>query len=234
MVIPAKRVRALLFDMDGTLVDTETQTDLSISAVVARYGVADFALPIAETRGRTWTHVAQKIRALTSIDVPAPRLAAELVEHWNAGTAAVRPLSGAVDALRAASALGLKLAVVSSSQRASIARIMEQIGAAPLIERLVGADDVRSGKPDPECFLLAARLLGASAEETLVFEDSRAGLIAARSAGMRSMFVTCCAGDIAENATLATASCTHYGVLPSTFWAELASGSVDFAGKAYA
>ncbi len=55
-------VRAVLFDLDGTLVDSETHTDEAISAVVARYGIAGFALPHSETRGRTWAHVADVIR----------------------------------------------------------------------------------------------------------------------------------------------------------------------------
>ena len=233
MVAPLVPVRALLFDMDGTLVDSETQTDSSIAAVTSRHGVAGFTLPATETRGRTWTHVADRIRALTPIDVPAQRLAAELVEHWNAATDAVQPLPGALAALQMAAAQGLRLAVVSSSQRASIARIMAQIGAAHLVEQLVGADDVRNGKPDPECFLLAARAFGVAPAEALVFEDSRAGLLAARAAGMRSMFVTHCAADVAGNALLATASCTHYGVLSPAFWSQIASGSLEFAGKAY-
>ena len=67
------------------------------------------------------------------------------------------------------------------------------------------------------------------ADEALVFEDSRAGLLAAQAAGMRSMFVTCCAGDVAENTPLATASMRDYRDLPPGFWAQLNSDSGDLA-----
>jgi beta-phosphoglucomutase-like phosphatase (HAD superfamily) len=51
-------VQAVLFDLDGTLVDSETHTDTAIRRVAQRHGVAGFALPPAETRGRTWTYIA--------------------------------------------------------------------------------------------------------------------------------------------------------------------------------
>ena len=230
-----RRVRALLFDLDGTLVDTESDTDQAVEAVVARHGITGFALPPTETRGRTWVHVAEVIRARTQINVPTAVLAAELLAHWNAVTADAKPIPGAAEALRAAAARKLKLAVVSSSPRAVIERFLEKLGVAHLVDERarIGADDVRNGKPDPEGFLMAACALEVDPDEALVFEDSRAGLLAARAAGMRSMFVTCCAGDIAENAALATASFTHYGTLPPSFWDQLVSGTEDLTGRSF-
>lgn len=232
---PNERVRALLFDLDGTLVDTETHTDEAIDAVVARYGLTGFALPPTETRGRTWPHVAEAIRTRAQIDVPATVLSAELLAYWNAATADVKPIPGAPDALRAATARKLKVAVVSSSPRAVIARFLERLGVAHLVDEhaRIGGDDVRNGKPDPEGFLMAARALEVDPDEALVFEDSRAGLLAARAAGMRSMFVTCCAGDIAENAGLATASFTDYRALPASFWDQLVAGTLNLTGRSF-
>ena len=224
-----RRVRALLFDLDGTLIDSEPQTDHAISVVVARHGVQKFRLPLRETRGRTWMHVAELIRALTPIELSAAELSAELLEEWNLATSAVNPIPGAPEALRAAAAEQLKLAVVSSSPRSVIDRFLKALGADELVNprARVGGGDVSHGKPDPEGFLRAAHELGVEAEEALVFEDSRAGLLAAQAAGMRSMFVTCCAGEIAENSPLATATMRDYRELPANFWAQLASDSGD-------
>jgi mannitol-1-/sugar-/sorbitol-6-phosphatase len=231
----SQRVRALLFDLDGTLVDAETQTDQAIEAVVAAHGVAGFALPATETRGRTWAHVAEVIRARTGIDVPAAGLAAELLAYWNAATADAQPLPGAADALRAAAERKLELAIVSSSPRAVIDRFLDKLGTADLVKprARIGGDDVRNGKPDPEGFLRAARALEVDPAEALVFEDSRAGLLAARAAGMRSMFVTCRADDVARNAGLATASCSDYRSLPPSFWDGLVAGSLDLHGRSF-
>ena len=231
-----RRIRALLFDLDGTLVDTENQTDEAIEAVVARHGVAGFSLPQVETRGRTWDHVAETVRSQTGIDVSVAALTEELLVHWSAVTAGAVAIPGAPQALRAAAASGLMLAVVSSSPRAVIARFLERLEVAELVApgARIGGDDVKRGKPDPEGFLMAARALGVDPAEALVFEDSRAGLLAARAAGMRSMFVTCCAGDIAANAAIATASFTDYRALPSGFWDALLAGTEELAGRSFA
>jgi beta-phosphoglucomutase-like phosphatase (HAD superfamily) len=228
-------VRALLFDLDGTLVDTETHTDRAIEAVAAKYGVRNYSLPHTETRGRTWAHIADIIRMQTKIGVPATALAGELLALWNDATESVNPVPGAPEALRAAAACRLKIAVVSSSPLAVIKRLIASLGATDLVEAdaCVGGDGVRRGKPDPEGFLKAAATLGIQAGEALVCEDSHAGLLAARAAGMRSLFIMCCASDIPGNSALATCSCTNYRTLPAGFWAALANGSADFAGRAF-
>jgi sugar-phosphatase len=90
----------------------------------------------------------------------------------------------------------------------------------------IGAESVRVGKPDPEGFLLAARALGVDPAACVVFEDSEAGLLAARAAGMRSMFITYVAADIPQNSARATATFTNYETLPPRFWNELAAGTI--------
>jgi sugar-phosphatase len=228
-------VHAVLFDLDGTLVDSEIHTDRAISAVTARHGIADFTLPHSETRGRTWAHVADAIRIRTSIDLSAAALADELLTLWIDLAAEVTPIPGAPEALRTAATSGLKLGVVSSSPRAVIDSFLDRLGVADCVDKRarIGGDDVRNGKPDPECFLLAARALAVEAVGTIVFEDSQAGLLAARAAGMRSVFVTSCASDIAANAALATATCADYRALPPRFWTELADGDLDLAGRSF-
>ncbi len=228
-------VRAVLFDLDGTLVDSEIHTDRAISAVTALYGIADFTLPHGETRGRTWAHVAEVIRARTNIDRTATELADELLALWIDLAMDVKPIPGAPEALRAAAAIGLKLGVVSSSPRSVIDSFLDKLGVADCVDARarIGGDSVSNGKPDPEGFLLAARALDVDPADALVFEDSQAGLLAAKSAGMRSVFVSCCASDIAANAALATASCTDYRALPPHFWDGLADGSGDFANRSF-
>ena len=231
----ADPIRAVLFDLDGTLVDTETHTDRVIETVVAKYGVKGFSLPHTETRGRTWAHIAEAIRVQTKIGVTATVLGGELLKLWDEATTDVNPVPGAPEALRAAAACKLKIAVVSSSPLAVIQRLVARLGAEELIDAqaCVGGDGVRKGKPDPEGFLKSARALGADPHQTLVCEDSNAGLLAARAAGMRSLFIMCCASDIPGNCALATLSCTNYRTLPPRFWEKLASGGEDFAGRAF-
>ena len=217
-----KPIEALIFDLDGTLVDTESQTDGAIDAVLARRGIYGFVLPASETRGRTWAHVAERIRVLTQTDISCAELSAELLAQWNIATARVAEVPGASEAIRAAALNNLRLSVVSSSPRSVINRFLDSLEVAQVVDprARIGGDDVRNGKPDPEGFLTAAHILEVDPTEALVFEDSRAGLLAARAAGMRSVFVMRCAADVAENAALATAAITDYGELPYSFWTE--------------
>jgi HAD superfamily hydrolase (TIGR01509 family) len=228
-------VGAVLFDLDGTLVDSETHTDEAISAVVARYGVASFALPHSETRGRTWAHVADVIRRQTGIECHTSALADELLEYWTEAAADVTPIPGAADAVRAAATRKLKLGVVSGSPRSVIDSFLAKLGIGDCVDTRarIGGDAVSRSKPDPEGYLLGARALGIEPAETLVFEDSQAGLMAAKAAGMRSVFITCCASDIPGNTRLATASCTHYLTLPDGFWHEIAEGRLELAGRSF-
>jgi sugar-phosphatase len=228
-------VRAALFDMDGTLIDSEVHTDTAIRVIAERHGVAGCALPHTETRGRTWGHIADAMKARAGIALDEAALADELLRYWSEIAADVTPVPGAPAALREATR-HLRLGVVSSSPRAVIDRFLEKLGVADCIDRAarVGGDMVRASKPDPDGYLQGARALGVVPAESLVFEDSQAGLLAARAAGMRAMFITCCAADIPGNTALATASMRDYLALPPRFWARLADGSLDIAGQVYA
>jgi mannitol-1-/sugar-/sorbitol-6-phosphatase len=231
----SRPVRAVLFDLDGTLVDSEIHTDAAVTVVAARHGVEAFTLPHTETRGRTWAHIAAVMRDRAGIAGEADVLAGELLAYWTEIAADVKPVPGAPEAIREA-AESLPLGVVSSSPRAVIDSFLGKLGIDDCIGRdaRIGGDAVSRSKPDPEGFLNGARALAAAPEYCLVFEDSQAGLLAARAAGMRSMFVRCCAVDIPGNSALATASCTDYRSLPPHFWKRLAGGSLDFAAKVYA
>jgi sugar-phosphatase len=232
MTVP---VRAALFDLDGTLVDSEIHTDAAVREIAARHGVAGFSLPQTETRGRTWGHIADAMRERGPIALGRAVLAEELLLYWDVIAADPTPVPGAQDALREASR-HLALGVVSSSPKPVIDRFLAKLGLSGFIapDARIGGDAVARSKPDPEGYLLGARALKADPADCLVFEDSRAGLEAARAAGMRAVFIRCCAADIAGNTALATASTQDYRSLPPQFWARIAEGSLDFAGQVYA
>lgn len=231
----ARPVRAALFDLDGTLVDSEIHTDTAIRVVAERHGVAGYALPPLETRGRTWTYIAELMVTRDAVGGGIAALADELLTYWVEIAADVTPIPGAPEALHEA-ARSLELGVVSSSPRAVIEQFITKIGVAGLVKpaACIGGDAVRASKPDPDGYLKGARVLGVAPADCLVFEDSKAGLLAARNAGMRSMFITCCATDIPGNTALATGVFTDYTRLPPGFWARIADGSLDFAGQVYA
>ena len=232
---PARPVRAALFDLDGTLIDSEIHTDTAIRVIAERHGVAGFALPPTETRGRTWDHIAGVMRTRAGIAANIAALASELLVYWTGIAADVTPVPGAPAAVREAAA-HMRLAVVSSSPRAVIDRFLDKLGIADCVgaNARVGGDAVRASKPDPDGYLKGAAALGVSPADCLVFEDSRAGLEAARAAGMRSLFIMCCATEISDNQRLATAACTDYRSLPPGFWQAVATGGLDITGQVFA
>jgi sugar-phosphatase len=228
-------VHAALFDLDGTLVDSEVHTDTAIRVIAERHGVPGFSLPHSETRGHTGEHIAQAMRASSGMAGCTAALAEELLVYWMGIAADVTPVPGAPEAIREA-AMRLPLGVVSSSPRAVIDAFLGKLGIADCVDprARIGGDSVRAAKPDPDGYLQGARALGVAPAGCLVFEDSQAGLLAARAAGMRSMFVMCCAADIPGNSLLATAACMDYRSLPPGFWEQVAGGDLGFAGRVFA
>lgn len=216
------KARAVLFDLDATLVDSEGQTDAVIEQVMARHGMPGVVLPPDQTRGRTWGDIVAALldgaRRLVALSPEA--LERQLVDAWGESVDGMRPIPGAPRALREAKAAVGRVAVVSSSPRALVERILSTtLAARDAVDLVIGADDVAVAKPAPECWLRAARGLAVEPDECVVFEDSRAGLTAARAAGIaRRVLVLHRCGEPDACRELATMSIEHYDALPDRYW----------------
>lgn len=183
-------LRALIFDFDGLMVDTETTALLSWQELYAAHGKV---LPLdkwATTIG-TWNaawdpacDLAERIgRPLTDAEA-AERRARE------AELALAQPLLPGVAAhLASAEARGLSLAIASSSSRSWVVRHLRRHGLLDLFECVCTRDDVARTKPDPELYLAALSCLRLPASDVLAYEDSVLGVAAARAAGLRVVAV---------------------------------------------
>ena len=184
---------AVLFDMDGLLVDTEPLWTIAEERVAARYGGAftpelkarmigkrlDLAVIILlEGLG---TDGARRARP----DVVAKELLTEMVDLL-AGGAPLQP--GAIELLDALRAARIPLALVSSSFRALVDAALRDVGADRFTVSIAG-DEVARGKPDPEPYLTAARRLGVVPARCVVLEDAPAGLASALAAGCACVYV---------------------------------------------
>ncbi|MEU8136607.1 HAD-IA family hydrolase [Streptodolium elevatio] len=175
------RCSAVLFDLDGVLVDSHP----TIERILREWAIANAVDPdvaVAESQGR---------RDVDLVALVAPHLNAEegarqLIARESADFDGIRALPGAAELL-AALPPG-SWTVVTSGARA-VARGRLAAAGLPVPETFVAAEDVADGKPDPECYLRGARLLGADPADCLVVEDAEAGLLAARAAGMRAIAV---------------------------------------------
>jgi mannitol-1-/sugar-/sorbitol-6-phosphatase len=168
---------AVLFDLDGVLVDSGGTVERSWRAWAVRQGLDPSAV-LAQCHGRT---------TATTIATVAPHLdaageARALEAEQARDTSELRACPGAADLI--ARMPGDRWAVVTSGSRPlAISRLRD--AGIPLPGVLVTADDVRRGKPDPEGYLAAAASLGFPATRCVVVEDARPGVLAARAAGCR-------------------------------------------------
>ncbi|WP_323132465.1 HAD-IA family hydrolase [Kineococcus indalonis] len=182
MSLPERPFAAVLFDMDGTLVDSTAAIARCWTTWALEHGVTGEALVAAHGHGRP---AAEIVRDLVGAE-RAERAAARITELEVADVDGVVQLPG-VPQLLAAVPAG-RWAVVTSCDRA-LADARRGAAALPEPAALVTYDDVSRGKPDPECFLLGARRLGVDPADCLVVEDAPAGLAAARAAGCATLAV---------------------------------------------
>lgn len=183
-MITIRGVPAVIFDVDGVLVDSyaahrESWCDLAREMDVA-YGDAEFAA----TFGRTSRAILQEHwppmsdAEMTALDDRKEAMFRAIVER---DFPAMPGAAALIDALHAA---GWGIAAGSSGPPENVSLALEQLGRADLFGAAITGMDVTRGKPDPEVFLLAAERLGANPNECIVFEDAPAGVAAARAAGM--------------------------------------------------
>jgi HAD superfamily hydrolase (TIGR01509 family) len=179
-------VRALLFDFDGTLVDTESVDLRSWQEVFATHGVEvpleRFALRIGTLNG---PDELDELDAL--LDAPCDREAVQASRRAREAELlaeeSLRP--GVREYLEEARELGLVLGIVSSSSRSWIAEGLDRLGIPDGWAVVSCADGDRTlGKPSPVLYERALRELGVGAEEAIAFEDSPNGIAAARAAGI--------------------------------------------------
>jgi HAD superfamily hydrolase (TIGR01509 family) len=172
---------AILFDLDGTLIDTE---HLSLTAGLAAFAAGghavDRSLLLALVGLDEPTGDALIRQAFPDADLSGIRQEWDRgVRHAAAGGLPLKP--GATDLLLRIA--GYKRAVVTSSGRDSARRKMALAGLSAQFDHVVTLDDVTCAKPHPEPYLLAAARLGVAAARCLVFEDSETGARSAHAAG---------------------------------------------------
>jgi sugar-phosphatase len=168
--------RAILFDMDGTLVDSTACVEHMWGTWGQRHGIA-LADILAISHGRLTRDTIRQIAPHLDADAEAVALDNAAVTRGE-GIVALRGARELLDTLHAH-----EWAVVTSAPRL-LAEARLRFAGLPIPECLIGNEDVRAGKPDPDGYLQAAARLGLRPADCTVIEDTPAGILAARAAGM--------------------------------------------------
>lgn len=181
-------IKAIIFDMDGVLIDSEALHNAAIAAALAEYGVNLPHSIFGELTGTTDVQFLQHAsQTYLRGSVPAAALLESKQRFFLATKDQVQPIPGALDFLRAVRPQVAATALVTSALRSNQELAFTRFELDPFFDTVVTAEDVTHGKPHPEPYLTAVVRLGLPAEECLVIEDSLHGLAAARSAGCRTL-----------------------------------------------
>ena len=178
-------VGAVIFDLDGVLVDSEIwwhQERVDWARQLGLIWTHDDSSAVMGANSRAWARIMRERTGLTSDADPA--IEADIVERVVRRYADGAPeIEGAIATVRSI-ASRWPVAIASSAHRAVIDAALDATGLGGVIPVVVSSDDVEHGKPAPDVYLAAARQLGVAPAECLVIEDSLNGVRAARAAGM--------------------------------------------------
>ncbi len=181
-------MRALLFDFDGLILDTETPEVVMWTKIFERHSVSFPTAYWVNALGRGASEIQEKPLDLLQRLVGRPLDLASLKAEYDEGRMelihAEEPLPGVVELIRSAKVSGVRTAVVSSSRHAWVDGHLSRLGLVEQFDTTVCADDVERAKPHPDLYRLALERLGVSAEAAIALEDSPNGVAAARAAGI--------------------------------------------------
>lgn len=175
--------KALLFDFDGTLLDTnsliiETFMHVLNERFPGQYQPQDCTRFIGPSLAETFKEIAPD-----EVDELITAYRAWNHEHHDA---LVKEYEGVVDTLELLKEKGIRLAIVSTKRRDTIMRGLEIMGAAHLFEVIIGIDDVSHVKPDPEPILLALEKLGVNKSDAIMIGDNSHDIEGGKNAGVRT------------------------------------------------
>ena len=174
-----KTIKAALFDLDGTLVDSETQYSAFWGMMGKKYfpEITDFS---SRVKGTT-------LRAILDTYFPDKEMQAivpGMIDDYESKME-FPPIAGAAEFIKDLKANGVKCAVVTSSDKKKMGHVYnKEKEFMQLFDAVLTAEDFSASKPDPDCYLKAAKKLGVAIDECVVFEDAFNGINAGRNAGM--------------------------------------------------
>jgi HAD superfamily hydrolase (TIGR01509 family) len=184
-------VQAVIFDMDGVIVDSEPYSMQALIDILRQYGVEPTEDDLRRSYGRRVRDDVVEYFSQYSVmaDVDTA-IAHKHARYYHLAAGHLQPFPGVMSLLTRLRNQGYHLALASSGDRVKVAFGMQALELNSLFETVVTGDDVLHSKPDPEIYLTAAQRLGVPPAACIAIEDAPAGVDAAKRAGMRCIAVT--------------------------------------------
>ena len=180
--------KAVIFDMDGVVSDTQKFHAEVESVLLKEYGI-DLS---PEKITKTYSGVADEKmfeELFEKHNVTVPSIDALVSRKWDVmrdlSRGRIEPIPHVLTLIQELKKEGFKLAIASASTKEFINEVMKELALENYFDELVSAQEVKQGKPAPDIFLLAASRLGVAPEESVVIEDGRSGMIGAKEANMK-------------------------------------------------
>ena len=182
----AERIEAVVFDMDGVLVDTEHLWDEVREALTEEWGGRYTQEAQEAMMGMSSPEWSRYLHEVVGLREPPEVINAEVVRRMLERYEMDLPVvPGAVEAVRRLAGEKYRLAVASSSNRELIDGVLRRLQLTSVFDVTVSSEEVARGKPAPDVYLETARRLGVPPGRCVAIEDSASGIRAAHSAGMR-------------------------------------------------
>ena len=180
--------KAVFWDMDGTLVDSEPLHEAALVAALRSVGIAPPVDLHERVLGVAAGPVYEMLRSEFGLDLPFDDWIVRKYDHYLPMAATLKPRPGAIEVFNELHALGVQQAVVSNSDRVIVDANLSAVGLIYPGMRTISRNDVREGKPHPEPFLRAAWLAGVDPADAVAVDDSVTGATSGLAAGMRTIF----------------------------------------------
>lgn len=188
---PLRKVEAVIFDMDGVLIDSERLLLACWTEVAGKHHLHGIREAVLATTGVTRKETEQYFFDRFGRDFPYRQLRAEVSGLFHAAAArgqlTVKP--GAHEILSALEKAGVRLALASSTRRKTVEQELAEAGLLPFFEKLICGDMIRRSKPAPDIYLAASEALDIHPDRAYAIEDSYNGIRSCSAAGMHPIMV---------------------------------------------